>query len=374
MKIAQVSGMGTVWGAYSPDVLDKAEKAIGGGEAAMLQTSFGLAKLGHTVTVYYPGLAGDYRGVKFLPMKKQLHADVAGGDYDTVVSWSDHKLLENIPDSKLRVFSQQLNDLPNSHKFWKSLDALVSPSLGHLTFLTQWMPLGINPYRAVVSSGIVSDLHLEQRPLSERANVVSYWSSPDRGLHHLLALWPEVVAAVPDAELRIFYHLDRFRKEIRGAHWMGEVSWRGQMLDQLVRKVRTGEIQNVKILGPQPRKILAQHQMETKVWAFPFDPVSYTEGFCVSGGEAISAGCIAVARPDDAIEEVYGDAITWIRAPVPDPEWRKRFAAAVISGLNATEVPNKEDRKYVLDTYTWDNAASQLEVAMMRALEIKRNK
>lgn len=362
MRLAQVSGLGEVWGKYTPDVLDREDRGtVAGGEAAMLQTSFGLARRGHDVTVYYPGERAEYQKVKFRPLS-EAYLDVLAGKFPTVVSWSDRNVLRLAPEGTVRIFSQQLNDVPlDDDEFWSSIDAFVSPSLGHLQFLTRFAPSWAHIRTAVVSSGSQAHLHIGASPLSERKHVVSYWSSPDRGLHHLLLLWPKVVEAVPDAELRVFYLLDRFRESIRG-HWEHEeVCWRGFMLDQLLDKARFGEIPNVQFLGALPRKTLAKHQMETKVWAFPFDPVAYTEGFSVSTLDAITAGCYAVARPEDALEEVYGDAVSWVRAQVCDAEWRERFAAEIVRGLLAEDVPNKEDRQLAVDTYTWDNAAAQLE-------------
>jgi len=196
--------------------------------------------------------------------------------------------------------------------------------------------------------------------LRDRKHVVSYWSSPDRGLHHLLLIWPNIVKRVPDAELRIFYHPDRFRRDVRGAWHIDEVCWRGQLLDQLMLK----KLPSVKILGVQSRLALARHQAETKVWTYPCDPVSYTEGFGIAAGEAIAAGCYAVARPADALEEAYGEAIEWVRAPVCDADFRARFADAIVKGLLADDVPYKEARLEVLAQHTWANASENLENAL----------
>lgn len=286
MKIGIVSGMGAVWGAYSPDVLDREDRGtVGGGEAAMLNTAFGLAAKGHDVSLYYPGLETSYRGVKFLRFGGE-QLDIASGRYEAVVSWSDHRILMCAPKGVRRVYSQQLNDLPAWPQFWRNVDVILAASPNHAEFLRgAFMPSWATDVKwGALYFGLQPERYTAQKPLGERDPVVSYWSSPDRGLHHLLMAWPTILEAVPDAQLRIFYHLNRFRDSIRGIWRYGEITWRGGMLDELIARRMSG----VQIMGPQPRLVLARHQMETKVWAMPFDPVAYTEGACSPPGTLIT--------------------------------------------------------------------------------------
>ena len=58
---------------------------------------------------------------------------------------------------------------------------------------------------------------------------VIYTSSYDRGLEHLLKMWPDVKKSVPDAELHIFYGwqlFDRFYQNNPSS-----MSWKNKMLD-----------------------------------------------------------------------------------------------------------------------------------------------
>jgi len=54
---------------------------------------------------------------------------------------------------------------------------------------------------------------------------VIYTSSYDRGLEHLLKMWPDVKKAVPDAELHIFYgwiYLSAFIRTTQ-LQWLGKI-------------------------------------------------------------------------------------------------------------------------------------------------------
>jgi len=359
VKVAQVSGLGKVWGAYPPDVLDSDTATVGGGEAAMLMTSFGLADLNHDVTCYYPGDEAWYRGVRFRPLDR-AYGEVVSGDYAAVVSWSDQDVLRLVPLGTRRVFSQQLNHMSRDPGFWKAIDVLVSPTSTHARYLLQWAN-DKAPRLVIMGGGADTIARGQPTKLSTRKHVVSYWSSPDRGLHHLLLCWSQILARVPDAELRIFYHLDRFRRDMRHFPWAlwPEQSWTAKLLDQLMLTIR-----NVKVYGAVSRRVLAQHQAETKVWAYPCDPPHFTEGLGVSVGEALAAGCYAVARPADALEEAWGAAVEWVRAPVCNDDFRVRFADAVVTGLLANEAPRAEARAEILKQRTWKNASMALENAI----------
>ncbi len=49
---------------------------------------------------------------------------------------------------------------------------------------------------------------------------------------------------------------------------------------------------------------------------------------CTSIGEALAAGCRVVARPVDALYEVWGPAVRWVDADVADDRFRDRFKDA----------------------------------------------
>lgn len=365
MKIAFSSGMGAVWGAYAPSVLesDDPKVTVGGGEAAMLNIAFALAARGHAVTVYYPGEDASYRDVTF---RSQWVAYSQVGQprrYDAVVSWSDQFVLKCCAPGVKRLFMQQLNDLHGPAGFLESIDVLVSPSITHLAFLQnygrqqgRWRP------GAVVPSGVDAARYAGAPPYAARRNVVSWWSSPDRGLHHLVLMWPAIRRAVPDAELHIFYHLDRFIRDLAENLFFGEVAWRARLLQQLRPTMTVAN--GVFIHGAVSRKELRRWQVQTKVLAMPFDPAVPTEGFGLSYLEGLAAGCYVIARPDDALPELFGDAIQWIPSAICDEAFRARFATAVVDALQASVNPYAEMASRVVSKFTWERAAEAMEAAL----------
>ena len=365
MRLVYVSGMGQVWGAYSPEVLDRPDAGtVGGGEAAMLESAFALAKRGHALMMFYPGDRAEYRGVSFRPLR-DAYRYVSGGDYDTLLTWSDSVAIRLAPSNVGRVFVQQLNNPPQGLTAWLATDVLVGASATHVHYLfdsvnLEWAGRHV-PILMAMPSGYRPERYVEAPPLADRGPVVGYWSSPDRGLHHLLSIWPAIRRAVPEATLRIFYHLQRFIKSARDDSMAGEIQWRAKILDRLTHPLPEGATD----YGPIGRIELARHQMETRVHAYPCDPIFFTEGFGVAILEGLAAGCHVVARPVDAFPEVYGaEAVTWVPGGVCDEAWLGGYTTAVIDALKAPR-RNEGAVAAVLDRYKrWEATAAALEGAI----------
>mgnify|MGYP001587663528 FL=1 len=369
MKIAVGSGLGTVWSTYDPRCLDEdLGHTVAGGEGAMLRTSFALAERGHDVEVFAPTKGPtSYRGVRFRPLL-DAHLAILTEPFDALCSWSDAAAIRCAPPTVRRIFVQQLNDMPQDLVFWRNVDVIVPASATHGRFLAQWQPKDSVVGWVPLYGGVLPALWADALAWPLRKPVVSWWSSPDRGLHHLLAMWPRIRSEVPSAELRIAYHVERFIRDARELLSYGETPWRARILNSLLQAAkRAGGVQ---VLGAIPRKQLARHQGETKVWAFPFDSICSTEGLSVAMAEAIACGSWPIARPDDALLEVYGPYAQWIPAGVCDDAWRTRFADAVIHALKADVNPYEAKAADFVRGFTWEQSARNLERAC--SMQLKR--
>lgn len=366
MRLLVCSGLGNVWGSFRPDVLDTPGQALGGGEAAMLRTSFGMAERGHEVEAFVP-LKGDvttHRSVTFRHLRDAYDA-LLTGRYDALLSWSDKDAIRLCPLGTKAIFVQQLNDLPDDILFWRKVDVIVPASASHGRYLMSSQPKEALCGWVPLYGGVLPHLYERALPWHLRKPVVSWWSSPDRGLHHLLLMWPTIREHVPNAELRIAYHMERYINDTREAFLYGEMAWRARALEQAAEAAKRAG--GVKVLGPISRVELAAHQRETKVWAFPFEPVTPTEGLSVSMGESIACGAWPIARPADALPEVYGDCVQWVDATICDDAWRARFAKAVIDALKSEKNPYAWKGKRFATEFTWEAATRNLERACQMA-------
>ena len=132
----------------------------------------------------------------------------------------------------------------------------------------------------------------------KKPNSVGYFSSYDRGLECLLNMWPEVVKAIPEATLDIYYGWDIFDKV--NAKNPELMRWRFVM----TQKIRSLKEKGVVEHGRVSHKELAKAMKEIKVWAYPTE---FTEIHCITALKAQEAGCIPVTTGCYALEETVQD-------------------------------------------------------------------
>lgn len=382
MRIAIICGFdfgsGSGWWGKSlpPNVLDLDDgPTVGGGEEAAIRAAEGLVKLGHSVVLWWYAQPGTWRGVEFRSTQHDLYGALQSQKWDAVVAFSALQPLEWAPRGAVRIFAQQLNDLFQMGD-WSRVDCIVSPSESHAQQLPSWGWRG-RPY-AVVHNGL--DAHLyggwkevpgggktlnpalappawQDRPLN-----VGYWSSPDRGLHHLLRAWPAVRRQVPEAKLHVFYELERYLKSaVRAPSYFGD---RARALEELVVRARVDD--SIVFHGAVPRNKLRQTQFATRVMCYPYMPINYCEGFCGSVNQGIAAGCHVMTTPRDALPSLYGGAVTWL--PTDPDSLDAVLVDNVVRGLTdekwSLEVVRKaEPHRF---NFTWERAAKEMENAILR--------
>lgn len=371
-------GSGSGWWGKDlpPNILDLDEgKTIGGGEEAALRAAEGLVKLGHEVLLYWYGNPGSWRGVEFRSTQHDLYGTLQQ-QWDAVVAFSALQPLEWAPKGAVRIFAQQLNDLFLMGD-WSRVDCVVSPSESHAQQLPSWGWRG-KPY-AVVHNGL--DAHLYGGPMqipmagrwlppesstplewSKRPLNVGYWSSPDRGLHHLLRAWPKVRENVSAARLHIFYEIERYlRSAVRAPSFFGD---RARLLEEQVVRAKCDP--SITFHGAVPRNQLRRTQLITRVMCYPYMPVNYCEGFCGSVNQGIAAGCHVMTTPRDALPTLYGGAVTWL--PVEPELMDEVLPDMLVRGLtdeawSLEQVRRAEPHRF---DFTWERAAKEMENAILR--------
>lgn len=396
MRIAVISGFASYWQRYPVNVLDLEEgMSLGGGEEAMLQTTVGLAALGHEVHAYHYGDGGVWRGVQFYSNGELMYPKLAGEHWDAIVGWNAVRPLMYVEPSTRKLLDIQLNDLaiPGA---WSSVDCVLSPSADHSRMVWGW---GWRGPRAVVHNGLEPWLYrkTERRvpgaeacrqleaqgwkhggnqdgafvlhrgtnptPWKERPLHVGYWSSPDRGLHHVLRAWPLVKKMEPKARLFVAYEIKRYLEMALRSH-IGFYSARAREIAYLMAEAEHD--QSITFTGMIPRRKLAKVQRECRVMFYPFDVFGYCEGFCGAVNIGISAGCLVMTTPKDALPSLYDDSCYWFKKSPSDLDFYEHAAEEVVKGLHG-ELPEQEKilshASINAERYTWERASRELEAA-----------
>ncbi len=346
----------TIHGVLSPyasgdvkmDPHDPFESRSGGGcRTGFVQLMRGLAGLGHRVRAFSTWAnSGIAAGVECFPLaevERYGAPDALIAYYDTravtlparVTVASHHTYAAPFPGT---IGVADLNTAPSGH----AMRALRSCHGG-----ARWLTLP-----NIVPPGLP-----EWAPVSGR---VIYHTSPDRGLHILLAVWPEIRRLVPHAELHVVGEVLPFAERAKG-----ERSAQGEraraILDVLPRAQEAG---GVHLLGRLTRAQMLREIAAASCFAFPASPSQPCETWSTSVAECMAVGVPVVLAPCDALGEVWGDAA------VVTSHVEAEFCSAVAAVLTDTALSaaaSDRQRRYVAP-FTSDHAARILDAELQAML------
>lgn len=258
------------------------------------------------------------------------------GRYDAFVSILESDLLAQVPADAPRICVQWLNDFSySSADPLEVVDLFVSPSRTHADHLMRKVlipkdkmavvPLSTNPEFVVEA---------EKRPLS-----IAYASSPDRGLHHLCQMLPEIRKRVPGTELRVYYRTLPWLDDIlleKAQH--GSKHWkRATIIKKVFDELGTDGRNGLHLIGQLTTQKMVQELCRTEVLAYPCDPVKFTEGFSVTVLDACLAGCMPVISGIDAFPELWQGATTMIEGSPSLPGMRETWIRTIVGVLTADD-------------------------------------
>ena len=302
----------------------------------------GLKELGYNVDAY-ADVREEIEEAEQLAGARVFHIDTwehwtKFAPYDALVSILESDLLDGAPKKSARVCVQWLNDFSYARaNSLEIVDLFVSPSQTHADHLARKVHIPAEKIEVVPLSNnpeLFECVNDPRRPFS-----IAYASSPDRGLHHLLSMFPEIRKRVPRAELRIYYRILPWMKDIldEKAH-VGSKHWkRAQEIAKAFDTLGVGGENGVNVIGQLTTAKMAAELKRTEVLAYPLDPVKFTEGFSVTVLDACAAGCIPVIAGVDAFPELWEGAARVIPGRPDAPGAREEWIRTIVDVLLAGE-------------------------------------
>lgn len=278
---------GASWQPWNPKIVESPEYRGGGSEVAVVEISKRLAALGHEVMVATDcGTPGVYDGVTWVP------SDYLGvaQKTDVLVAWRMASHVNFPVTARLRVlWCHDILAHGANEENLARFDKVVVLSNYHRDQVRGHHPsLGLEKFEVLRSGADARRFGNQLRPRHPGKAV--WTSSPDRGLVHLLEIWPAVRKVVPNAELHIFYGWDMWQR--MGTDPMGLMH-----VQHLVRSLKDhGVVYRERVSSDD----LATELLTAGVWAYP---CTFPEIFCVAGVEAQMAGLRCVASPAGALRE-----------------------------------------------------------------------
>lgn len=176
-----------------------------------------------------------------------------------------------------------------------------------------------------------------------------YMSSYDRGLEHLLKMWPEVRQAIPDATLVICYGWFLFAKYF--ADNPERMSWMEKM-NKLM------EQPGITHLGRISHEALREELLKTAVFSYP---THFGEISCISAMKAQAWGAIPVVINYAALKETVQWGIK-VEGDIYDQETKDEYTKQLIALLR-DEAKQDEIRepmmKWAKEKFSWANVAKE---------------
>lgn len=352
-EIAIVCGPG--FEKWSPESL---EKGIGGSEEAVIYNSRELAKLGWDVTVYADPeeeYTEDVDGHKitykshyyFNPMDK----------FNILIGWRNIGFFDNKWNAKKTYL--WLHDVQNPLEYTKERVANITKifvlSEAHKkTVLNDWNKEWLTDDKFLLTGNGIDMGWIEEYKDTKRDNKSVIWtSSYDRGLEHLLEIWPDVKKSVPNATLNVFYGWNLFETVHRNNP--ERMAWKNKV-DKLLNQdgvIHHGRVGQDKII---------EETYKAGIWAYP---THFYEISCITAMKCQACGAIPVVTDYAALEETARHGVK-IELPhnmdIYTEEKREEYKKALIKALKDDkwqEETRKEMMKDARNKFVWSKVAKQ---------------
>lgn len=307
MKIANVLNSAS-WGSLSPDIL---EKGVGGREGAMIQLSQEWAKQSIEVTNFcnvekssrFYEEGGYYEFVPLNITNKTLE----NFPYDVVIAWECPSLFNNESlrnNVGLKLTHLQCADFPSDQEMH-----YAGQYCDYTVVLSNWAKeyilnkgIEVTEDKVLIKpNGIrTSRYSFNPKKLVKGAWRFVYSSSPDRGLLHILNMWPDIRKLNPDAELVVTYGVDK---------WTSTVKWHHNKQAIMALDIEKGMKQEgIVDFGKVGQGRLSKLQQTATAWLYPLDAIQGTETGCITAIENMAAGNPCIISDGDCMEEEFGEA------------------------------------------------------------------
>ena len=194
-------------------------------------------------------------------------------------------------------------------------------------------------------------------------HLMIYGSSYDRGLEHLLKMWPDIKKEVPDAQLRIFYGWNLFDVAYSGNP--SSMAWKEKM-NKLM------EQEGITHLGRISHGACIKEHENAGVWAYP---THFGEISCITAMRAQVYGSVPCVINYAALKETVKWGVK-IEGDIYDKETQELYKNALIALL--------KDEKYQEDVraemmpearkiFAWSVVAKQWNDEFKKPKEVKNN-
>lgn len=312
------------------------KKGCGGSEEAVIQLSKRLVKLGWEVTVYNNCIReGKFDGVDWVRFERFNPRDL----FNVLISWRNNTFRDQKVANKKFI---DLHDVPDK-AYYTEDDLKDVKLLVKSQYHRSRLPDVSDEKFVIIPNGI--DTEQFKNPKKVKNNMV-WTSSYDRGLEHLLKMWPDIRKEVPDVTLDVYYGFNLYDTTPLGRMPVGK-AWKAKMLKLLAQEGVTDH-------GRVGTEEVAEAYKKADIFAYPTD---FPEICCISLTKAMAAGCVPITTDYATMKERNQGVI--IEGDINRPEPFEKFKTELISLLKDDKRKEQIRAKLDVSAYDWDKTAQR---------------
>jgi len=301
---------------------------VGGSEEAVIYLSKEFEKIGYKVTIFNNcgRHAGNYGNIKYVPYWKFNHKD----NFNILISWRNNLFSTNKINARKKLV--WLHDVVSNFDKGDA-DKVIVLSKFHKDII------GISDNDCFISSNGINLRDFDIKGIERQPHRMIYTSSYDRGLEHLLKMWPEVRKEVPDAELHVFYGWNTY-------DYFTSIGMRDGKFKEYLTPLLSQD--GVTDHGRVGHKKLAREFLKSKFWVYPchFEEIS-----CISAMKAQAAGCVPVCTDYAALSETVKDGVI-VHGKAGEGTVNANFKSKLIEALKEQPVVSIDKEQF-----GWDKVA-----------------
>jgi glycosyltransferase involved in cell wall biosynthesis len=176
-----------------------------------------------------------------------------------------------------------------------------------------------------------------------------FWgSSYDRGLFHLLKMWPQVLEKIPNAELHICYGWNLFDKGYANNPYM--MNWKAEMVEMMKQ-------QGITEYGRVSKEQLNEITAKCDIWAYY---CTFSETNCITALNCQKLGVVPITMNRAGLMDTVYSGIK-IEEDGDEPEAKGEYLKSLIYAYENPEWLEEEKikAKAGIDKYYWDNIANE---------------
>jgi glycosyltransferase involved in cell wall biosynthesis len=341
---------------------------LGGSQSAACYLARSLARIGHDLFLISSlSTPGVYDGVKCLSWETTGADQLKALGLDVLVSIMSPKTgpaLRGIlgPATRLILWNHHSADQADAQPLH---DVHIQQAFDGLAMVSQWQleqyhqAFKIDSSRMTVMRNAIapafenrfssSDSILARKSLPP---ILAYTSTPFRGLDLLLAAFPHIRAAIPDARLQIFSSM-----KVYGVSPEKDEAEYGQLY------AMCRQTPGAQYIGSLPQPQLADALAGVSVLAYPN---IFPETSCISVMEAMASGCRIVTSELGALPETTAGFARLIPTKDGVQDYMRRFIEQTIGAIHEcaqhpreTEMALQRQVAYMNEQFTWKRRAEE---------------